>query len=122
MDLFKKLSEIKARIILTTDHGSIRVSNPVKVLGDRETSTNIRYKQGKNLNYPAKKVFEILKPEKAGLPKSNIVSTYIVAMEDDYFVYPTNYHHFVNYYKDTFQHGGISLEELLIPFIEMKTK
>jgi len=122
LELFRQLSDKKARIILTTDHGAIRVINPVKVIGDRETTTNIRYKQGKNLNYPYKRVFEVLKPEQAGLPRSNIVSTYIFAMENDFFVYPNNYHHFVNYYKDSFQHGGISLEELLIPFIEMKTK
>ncbi len=121
-DLFKQLSGHDVRIILTTDHGAIRVQNPVKVIGDRETSTNIRYKQGKNLNYPAKKVFEILKPEKAGLPRSNIVSSFIFAMENDFLVYPNNYHQFANYYKDTFQHGGVSLEEMLIPFIEMKTR
>ncbi len=122
IELFRQLSQHKVRIILTTDHGSIRVTNPVKVIGDRQTSTNIRYKQGKDLNYPAKKVFEVLYPEKAGLPRSNIVSTYIFALGDDFFVYPNDYHHYVNYYKDTFQHGGISLEELLIPFIEMKTR
>ena len=85
-ELFKELSKHKVNIILTTDHGAVRVQNPIKVVGDRETSTNIRYKQGKNLNYPYKKVFEVLKPEQAGLPKSNLVSTYIFALEYDYFV------------------------------------
>ncbi len=120
--LISRLAEYDATIIITTDHGAVKVKNPVKVIGDRETTTNIRYKQGKNLNYPEKKVYAVQKPEKIGLPKSNIVNTYIFALENDFFVYPNNYHHFVNYYKDSFQHGGVSLEEMLIPFVQIKTR
>ncbi len=121
-ELFERLSDKDVAIILTTDHGAVKVKNPVKVIGDRETTTNIRYKQGKNLNYPEKKVYAANRPEQIGLPKSNIVSTYIFAMENDFFVYPNNYHQFVNYYRDSFQHGGISLEEMIIPFIKINTK
>jgi len=119
--LIEQLSRYQAKIFITTDHGAIRVKKPVKIIGDRETSTNIRYKQGKNLNYPKSKVFAVNKPEKIGLPKSNIVNTYIFAMENDFFVYQNNYHQFVNLFKDSFQHGGISLEEMIIPFIKIKT-
>ncbi len=121
-ELFELLSGHDVSIFITTDHGAVNVKNPVKVIGDRQTTTNIRYKQGKNLNYPDKKVFAVLKPENVGLPKSNIVNTYIFAQGSDFFVYPNNYHQFVNYYKDTFQHGGVSMEEMLIPFVKIKTR
>ncbi len=122
LQLFKKLTEHNVKILLTTDHGAIRVKKPVKIVGDRLTTTNLRYKQGKNLNYNKKEVFEVLKPEKIKLPKSNIVSTYVFAMNEDFLIYPNNYHQFVNLYRDTFQHGGISMEEMLIPFIEISPK
>ncbi len=120
--LLKEISKLDVSVILTTDHGSVQVRNPVKVVGDRHSSTNIRYKQGKNLNYNKNKVFEIKNPLQAGLPKSNITSKYIFAKNYDYLVYPKNYNHFVKYYKDTFQHGGLSIEEMLIPFIVMSSK
>jgi DNA-binding response OmpR family regulator len=121
-DLIKILAEKKIKTIITTDHGSIKVYNPIKVIGDRNTTTNLRYKQGKSLNYNKKEVFEILHPEKAGLPSTNLSSTYIFALNNDFFAYPNNYNHYVKYYKDTFQHGGISLEEMLIPMITLVPK
>ncbi len=121
-ELFKELSTQNVKIILTTDHGTIKVQNPIKVVGDRNTTTNLRYKQGKNLNYNPKEVFEITQPEKAHLPLTNVSSTYIFATNHDFFAYPNNYNHYVKYYKNTFQHGGVSMEELLIPFIILGSK
>ncbi len=114
-ELLKLLKEQDITLVITTDHGAVRVHNPVKVIGDRQTSVNLRYKQGKNLNYNPKEVFEIHKPESILLPKTNISSSYIFAINNDFMVYPNNYNHFVNLYRNTFQHGGISMEELLIP-------
>ncbi|SFE15423.1 bifunctional response regulator/alkaline phosphatase family protein [Thermophagus xiamenensis] len=118
-ELFKKLSEAKNRIVLTSDHGSIRVQHPLKVIGDRNTNTNLRFKQGKNLDYNAKEVYEVKRPESIFLPRINVSTSYIFAKEDDFFAYPNNYNYYVNYYKDSFQHGGISLEEMLIPLVEL---
>ncbi|MFD2584758.1 PglZ domain-containing protein [Pedobacter vanadiisoli] len=116
-DLLKKISQKQVKVIITTDHGTIRVKKPIKVVGDRSTNTNLRYKQGRNLNFNAKEVFLIKNPHDALLPKINISSSYIFAREDSYFVYPNNYNQFVNYYNETFQHGGISLEEMIIPIV-----
>lgn len=121
-ELIDFLADQKVRIILTTDHGTIRVDNPVKVIGDKNTNTNLRYKIGKNLNYEPKKVFEIKNPDKHGLPSPNVSSTYIFVSDNDYFAYPNNYNYYASYYKDTFQHGGISLEEMLIPLITLEPK
>lgn len=121
LELIKQLSRYNVKLIITTDHGTIRVNNPVKVVGDRQTSTNLRYKLGRNLDYDPKLVYEIKSPEEVHLPKANLSSKYIFAMNDDFLVYPNNYNHFVNYYKNTFQHGGISLEEMLIPLITLST-
>ncbi|MEM7374644.1 MAG: response regulator [Bacteroidota bacterium] len=120
----RTLSQRNVKIILTTDHGTIRVKRPSKIIGDRKTTTNLRYKQGRNLNYDerAKHVFTVRRPEDAFLPKSNVSSTYVFAMEDYFFAYPNNYNHYVKYYKDTFQHGGISLEEMIIPIVELSPK
>lgn len=118
----KKLAEKDVNILLTTDHGSIRVQTPSRCIGDRETTTNIRYKTGKNLNYEEKDVFAVRDPEQFGLPKSRISSTYIFARDDKYLVYPNNYNYYVNYYKNTFQHGGISLEEMIVPVVKLRSK
>jgi DNA-binding response OmpR family regulator len=121
-ELLDYLSEQNVKIVITTDHGTIRVDNPIKIVGDRNTNTNLRYKVGKNLNYDAKQVFEIKNPDKHGLPSPNVSSTYVFAANNDYFAYPNNYNYYVSYYKDTFQHGGISLEEMIIPLITLEPK
>jgi len=121
LDLFRILAKENVKIILTTDHGSVKVNNAVKVIGDSRSSTNLRYKSGRNLNYDPKEVFEITNPEEVHLPKANITSRYIFATESDYMVYPKNYNYFVNYFKNTFQHGGISMEEMMIPLITLKS-
>jgi len=115
--LLKYLSSQGISVVLTSDHGSVQVKSPIKVIGDRFTSTNLRYKNGKNLNFPEKQVFSVRKPEQCGLPKTHLTTSYIFAGSNDYLVYPKNYNHFVNYYKDSFQHGGISLEEMLVPLV-----
>src|SRR5690606_15092643 len=115
----QKLAEKEIVLIITTDHGTIRVNNPSKVLADRETTTNLRYKVGKNLQYDKRDVLEIKNPTEAGLPKPNMSSTYIFAKEDVFFLYPNNYSYYNNFFKDTFQHGGVSLEEMICPFIKL---
>ncbi|MBU8891969.1 MAG: PglZ domain-containing protein [Bacteroidales bacterium] len=115
--LIKELQQQKVKIVITTDHGTVRVQNPVKVVGDKNTSTNLRYKNGRNLNYNPKEVFEIRNPEKAYLPKSNLSTSYIFALNNDFLAYPNNFNYYVSYYKDSFQHGGVSMEEMIIPFI-----
>ncbi|HEY0896677.1 MAG TPA: bifunctional response regulator/alkaline phosphatase family protein [Sphingobacteriaceae bacterium] len=116
LDTLKKLSQKNVRLVITTDHGTIRVKHPSKVIGDRNTNTNLRYKQGKNLNFSPKEVFHIKNPHDAALPKLHVSSSFIFAKDDSYFVYPNNYNQFVNYYNETFQHGGISLEEMIVPY------
>ena len=118
----RKMAGQGIKLIIGTDHGTIRVNQPSKVIGDRNTTTNLRYKMGKNLQYDVKDVFEIKKPEEAGLPRPNLSSGYIFAKEDKYFLYPNNYNHYNTYYRNTFQHGGISLEEMICPIIRLSPK
>ena len=120
VEIFQRLAEMGYDVILTTDHGTIRVDNPIKVVGDRNTNTNLRYKVGKNLNYNPKQVYEIHNPRKFGLPAPNISSAFIFAQNEDFFSYPNNYNYYVQYYTGTFQHGGISLQEMLVPLVTMK--
>lgn len=118
----RKLEGRDVKLFVTTDHGTIRVQSPSKVVGDRETTTNLRYKVGRNLQYEGRDVLAIKDPQKAGLPRPNISSTFIFAKEDYFFLYPNNYNHYHNYYKNTFQHGGISLEEMICPIVRMRSK
>jgi CheY-like chemotaxis protein len=121
--MFKILSGIKnIKIVVTTDHGSIRCMRGVKVLGDRDTSTNLRYKFGKNVKADSRNAMQISDPEKYKLPRTGITVNNIIAKEDFYFVYPTDYHYFLQRYRDSFQHGGISLEEMIIPIINLEAK
>ena len=120
--LFRYLADNRYTVVITTDHGSIQVDNPTKVIGDKNTNTNLRYKLGKALNYSGKDVFEIKEPAKAFLPSPNISTSYIFATSNNFFAYPNNYNYYVQYYKDTFQHGGISMEEMLVPLIKMRPK
>ncbi len=119
-ELLNILSSNSVRIIISTDHGTIRVQNPVKVVGDRKTSTNLRYKTGRNLDYNPKEVFELKNPERAGLPKTNITSRYIFACNKDYLVYQNNFNYYAGYYRDTFQHGGISMQEIMLPVVTLE--
>ena len=118
-ELFKNLAQSDYKVIITTDHGSIRTSKPIKIIGDRNTNTNLRYKLGKNLSYSQKEVYAIKKPQEAQLPAPNLSTTYVFATGADFFAYPNNYNYYVSYYKDTFQHGGISMEEMLIPIVTL---
>ena len=118
-DLFRSLAASDYRVILTTDHGSIRCQTPVRVKGDKNTNTNLRYKLGKNLDYNPKEVYELTDPHRAMLPAPNLSTRYIFARGDSFFAYPNNYNYYVSYYRNTFQHGGISMEEMLIPLIEL---
>ena len=122
LSALEKLQGKKARIVITSDHGTTRVKTPSKVVGDKNTTTNLRYKTGKNLNFNPKEVFEVKNPDEAFLPKSNVSSSYIFAKEDYYFCYPNNYNYFVNFFRNTFQHGGISLEEVIVPVAIFETK
>lgn len=119
IELFRRIAASGAKIILTTDHGTIRVDNPIKVVGDRNTNTNLRYKVGKNLNYNRKQVYEMSNPGKFGLPSPNLSSTFIYACNEDFFSYPNNYNYYVQYYTGTFQHGGISMQEMLVPLVTL---
>jgi DNA-binding response OmpR family regulator len=121
-DIIRKIAESQKKLVITTDHGTIKVTNPVKIIGERSTNSNLRYKVGHNLSYNAKEVFRVANPEDAKLPKSRLSSEFVFTAGNDFFVYPNNYNHFVNYYSNTFQHGGVSLEEMLIPYIELDAK
>ena len=122
LDILKKIADAGHRLIITTDHGTIKVTKPVRIVGERNTNTNLRYKAGRGLSYDAKEVFVVKNPPEAQLPKLKLSAEFVFAREQDFFVYPNNYNHFVNYYGQTFQHGGISLEEILIPFVELTAK
>jgi DNA-binding response OmpR family regulator len=121
-DIMKQIAKQGANVVITTDHGTINVNRPSRVIGDRDITSNLRYKQGRNLNYQKNDVFEMDKPLEYYLPIQNVSSKYIFAKEDMYFVYQNNYNQFVNLYKNTYQHGGISMEEMLIPIITLRTK
>ena len=121
-DMMKFIANTGCDAVVTTDHGSVWVKNPVKILGDKAVNTNLRYKYGKSLNYNAKEVFEVKDPEKIFLPRINVSTSYVFARANDFFAYPNNYNYYVNYYRNTFQHGGISMNEMMIPVIHLKAK
>ena len=121
-DMFRQLAQMDCKVIVTTDHGSIRCTQPVKIVGDRNTNTNLRYKLCKNLSYDDKNLFVIKDPRKAKLPQPNLSTSYVFATGDSFFAYPNNYNYYVSYYRDTFQHGGISMEEMIVPLITLKGK
>ena len=121
-ELFKQLAQSEYEVVVTTDHGSIRANKPVKIIGDRNTNTNLRYKLGKNLGFDSKELFVIREPQKAHLPSPNLSTAYVFATGDSFFAYPNNYNYYVSYYKNTFQHGGISMEEMIIPLVTMRGK
>jgi len=120
--LLRQLAQTSCRVVITTDHGSIRTTSPVKIVGDRNTNTNLRYKLGKNLSYDDRNLFVIKDPKKAFLPAPNLSTSYVFATGDSFFAYPNNYNYYVSYYRNTFQHGGISLEEMMIPLVTLKGK
>jgi DNA-binding response OmpR family regulator len=123
LELLKKLAQHKVKVVITSDHGTVYVNRPVKIIGDRETTTNLRYKQGRNLSYDNEKfLFTIKHPEEAKLPKMNMSSTYVFTSEDYFFAYPNNYNYYVKFFRDTFQHGGISMHEMIVPLIDLVPK
>ncbi|HMN48803.1 MAG TPA: response regulator [Ignavibacteriaceae bacterium] len=123
LNIFRTLSKMKnIKIVITTDHGSIRSLRGAKVLGDREASTNLRFKYGRNLKVDDKHALFVKNSQDYKLPRRGVTINYIIAKEDYYFVYPTDYHKFLTHYKDTFQHGGISMEEMILPIITMEPK
>lgn len=122
LEIIRYLAEKKIRVCITTDHGSIRVKDPVQILGDKNTNTNLRYKTGKALKYQKDEVFEVKNPQDLFLPRINVSSSYVFCRSNDFFAYPNNYNYYASYYRNTFQHGGISMEEIMIPFISLSPK
>lgn len=121
-DILKQLAEEDLTVVITTDHGTINVTEPTKVVGEKSLNTNLRYKVGRNMSFDKRDVYEVKNPEDIGLPKGSISDYFLFAKEDLFFAYPNNYNHYVKYYRDTYQHGGISLEEMIVPYISMTSK
>jgi hypothetical protein len=119
---FRMIARLGYKLVLTTDHGTIRVSDPVQILGDKNTNTNLRYKVGKALVCQSKNCFEITRPKQVGLPSPNVSSSYVFCTGNDFFAYPNNFNYYVTYYRGTFQHGGISMEEMIIPLVTLSPK
>jgi CheY-like chemotaxis protein len=117
LEIIQQAQKLGFKLIITTDHGTINVKNPSKVIGDKNTSLNLRYKTGRSLTFEDKDVFYVKDPKKIGLPAINMSSCYIFAKNDLFLAYVNNYNHYVGYYKNTYQHGGISLEEVIVPFL-----
>ena len=122
LDIIQQAQTMGLKLIITTDHGTINVKQPSKVIGDRDTSLNLRYKTGRSLTYEQKEVLAAKEPRKIELPSINVSSSYIFAKNDMFFAYPNNYNHYVSYYRNTYQHGGVSMEEMIIPFVVLEAK
>jgi hypothetical protein len=122
LDIIQQAAAMNFRLIITTDHGTVNVKTPSKVVGDKQTSLNLRYKTGRSLTYNKKEVLAVKNPKTVHLPSINMSSSFIFAKGDHFFAYPNNYNHYVNYYRNTYQHGGISLEEMIIPFVVLNPK
>ena len=122
LEMIQLAQQLGFKLILTTDHGTINVTSPTKVIGDRDTSLNLRYKTGRSLTYNDKDVLAIKNPKSAFLPSITMNSSFIFAKNDLFLAYPNNFNHYVNYYRNTYQHGGVSLEEMIIPFVVMNPK
>lgn len=122
LEAIRKIASRKVKVVISTDHGTIRVKEPSKIIGDRNTNTNLRYKQGKNLNYEKREVFEVKNPADAMLPRTNLSTAFVFATEDKFFAYPNNFNYYVNFYRNTFQHGGVSPEEMIIPIISLTNR
>ena len=122
LEIIQQAQDLGMRMIITTDHGTINVKSPSKVVGDRETSANLRYKTGRSLTYENNDVLAAKDPKSIHLPSINMSSSYIFAKNDFFFAYPNNYNHYVSYYRNTYQHGGVSLEEMIVPFIVLEPK
>ena len=122
LEMLKQLKGSGAKVILTTDHGAVLVDNPRKVVGDKNISSNLRYKAGRNMQYSSKEVFEVENPDDVFLPKLNISTRYIFAKNNDFFAYPNNYNHYVKHYRNTLQHGGVSMDEMIVPIVTMRSK
>ena len=122
LEIIQQAQKLGFKLILTTDHGTINVKNPSKVVGDKNTSLNLRYKTGRSLTYEHKDVYAVKEPKNIGLPTINMSSSYIFAKNDLFLAYVNNFNHYVSYYKNTYQHGGISLEEIIIPFLIFNPK
>ncbi|MFM9075422.1 MAG: PglZ domain-containing protein, partial [Bacteroidota bacterium] len=121
-DMMKMVAAKKGKMVITTDHGTIRVKRPFKIAGERTMNTNLRYKQGRNLGYEGDRIMVASKPERLFLPKGNVATSWVFAVEDQFFAYPNNYNYYVNFYKDTFQHGGVSMEEMIVPLIRLSSR
>ncbi|WP_282787134.1 bifunctional response regulator/alkaline phosphatase family protein [Flavobacterium croceum] len=117
LEIIQQAQKLGFKLIITTDHGTINVKNPSKVIGDKNTSLNLRYKTGRSLSYEDKDVYAVKNPKDIGLPSINMTSSYIFAKNDLFLAYVNNYNHYVSYYRNTYQHGGISLEEMIVPFL-----
>ena len=122
LDMIQQAQQLGFKLIITTDHGTINCKNPSKVIGDKNTSLNLRYKTGRSLTYEDKDVYAVKDPKKIGLPALNMSSSFIFAKNDLFLAYVNNYNHYVSYYRNTYQHGGISLEEMVIPFLVLEPR
>ncbi len=122
LEMIQQAQQLGFKLLITTDHGTINVKNPSKVIGDKNTSLNLRYKTGKSLTYEGKEVLEATNPQTIHLPSINMSSSFIFAKGDYFFAYPNNYNHYVGYYRNTYQHGGVSLEEMVIPFVVLNPR